>query len=196
MCLERAAHSLPKQTRVSCKRRRINLACVGISQVLYLTFEGISFLSDFVLLNRRVNTLNWFCSVITWEILQRHWCSHCLCRQPLQTALCQSLSYTCVRAPANVCVIELSSANQPKPVISHVNAGLKAKRKISWGTYNNNTWKMEQSLFLQSSQARRGCLSLWEDVWLPPLYVCFGPLSWFCYTSTFSSKHVKIFHAH
>lgn len=112
--------------------------------------------------------------------------------------LCVSLCpiHVCVRVPANVCVIELSSANQPKPVISHVNAGLKAKRKISWGTYNNNTWKMEQSLFLQSSQARRGCLSLWEDVWLPPLYVCFGPLSWFCYTSTFSSKHVKIFHAH
>lgn len=89
-----------------------------------------------------------------------------------------------------------SSESQQKPVISHVNACLKANMKINCGTYNNNTWEMEQSLSLQSSQPRRGCLSLWEDVWLPPLYVCFEPLSWFSNTSTFPSKHVKIFHAH
>lgn len=90
----------------------------------------------------------------------------------------------------------LSSENQQEPVIHPVNAGWKANMKINGGTYNNNTWEMEQSLFLQSFQPSRGCLSLWEDVWLPLLYVCFEPLSWFSYTITLSSKHVKIFHAH
>lgn len=121
-----------------------------------------------------------------------------------RVSLCKSVRVFVLYACVHVCVCAceclcdkaVSSENQQKPVISHVNAGLKANMRINWGTYNNNTWKMEQSLFLQSSQPRRGCLSLWEDVWLPPLYVCFGPLSWFSYTSTLSSKHVKIFHAH
>lgn len=60
--------------------------------------------------------------------------------------------FLCARVCACECLCDraLSSENQQKPVISRVNAGWKANMRINWGTYHNNTWKMEQSVFLQS----------------------------------------------
>lgn len=172
--------ALAKQTKISRGRGRINLPVWGNLR-RFCVWGNIFCLSSIGPSNWGVNHSDWFCTANKW---QREWCScsHCRPRKRVQQY------YT-----FHACSL---SESQQKPVISHVNACLKANMKINCGTYNNNTWEMEQSLFLQSSQPRRGCLSLWEDVWLPPLYVCFQPLSWFSYTSTFSSKHVKIFHAH
>ena len=71
-------------------------------------------------------------------------------------AVDECLSLCTVSVCVCVCVCERerapSSENQQKekkkPVINHVNAGWQANSRINGGTYNNNAWKMEQSLSL------------------------------------------------
>lgn len=70
VCLERGS---AKQTRLSCEKGRINMACTWI-WVFYLAFGEI-----FQMLLRRTEEStpqNWFCSN-EWEILQWHRCSSC-----------------------------------------------------------------------------------------------------------------------
>ena len=64
--------------------------------------------------------------------------------------LCRMSQCGCIRVFGllNACVIELSRQRiSRKPVVSHVTAGLKANTRINRGTYNNDSWKMEQRLF-------------------------------------------------
>lgn len=60
----------------------------------------------------------------------------------------------------------MSSENQQEPVILHANAGLEAN--MNWETYNNKTWKMEQSLFLQSFQTK----AVWVVYHLEKMFGC------------------------
>lgn len=147
VCLERGS---AKQTRLSCEKGRINMACTWIWEVFYLAFGEI-----FQMLLRRTEEStpqNWFCSN-EWEILQWHRCSSCcvsVWKQHFRIFFYYTCVCMCVCACGCLCDRALSSENQQKPVISRVNAGWKANMRINWGIYHNNTWKMEQSLFLQS----------------------------------------------
>lgn len=182
----------PKQTRILCERGRINLACMWIREMLYSTLEEIFSASQmsprwtedstpqivFVLLMgidavAAIVESESVC-VSSWESLYyMRVCTTCECLCDGAQRISRNLSSAMLMlAPRQTWRL----TEEPIIVILE-----------KWSNV---------SLFLQSSQPRRGCLSLWEDVWLPALNVCFGPLSWFSYTSTFSSKHVKIFHAH
>lgn len=190
VCLERGS---AKQTRLSCEKGRINMACTWIWEVFYLAFGEI-----FQMLLRRTEEStpqNWFCSN-EWEILQWHRCSSCCVSVWKQHFRIFFLLYVCVHvcAPVNVCVTEPCRQRISRNLSSAV---LMLAGRQTWGlTEEPIIIILEKWSKVSFYSPRRGCLSLWEDVWLPPLYVFFGPLSWFSYTSTFSSKHVRIFHAH
>ena len=123
---------------------RINLACMWIWEVFRFELWGNIFcLSDVAPVNRGVSPSNWFCSSNKLEILQRRWCSWWV----LESLYCKRVCVcVCVRdrAPSS----ENQQKEKKKPVINHVNAGWQANTRINGGTYNNNAWKMEQSLSL------------------------------------------------
>lgn len=146
MCLERGS---AKQTRLSCEKGRINMACTWIWEVLYLAFGEIFSASQMSLQRTEESTPK-----IGFALMNGRFCNGT--NTVLALWVYESIFFFTIRVCACVCACEclcdraLSSENQQKPVISHVNAGWKANMRINWGTYHNNTWKMEQSFFLQS----------------------------------------------
>lgn len=185
-------NALPKQTRISCGGGRMNLACMWIREVFLLTFEEIfSALSNVAHWTEESTPQIVFVLLINGRFFTK------ALRQLLPllcVCVCVS-SWVC--APVKVCVIELCRQRISRNLSS---AMLKLARRQTWRLTKELIIiileKWSKVSFYSPPDQDEGCLSLWEDVWLPPLYVCFGPLSWFSYTSTFSSKHVKIFHAH
>lgn len=113
---------------------------VHVRSFVLVVWGNLDCLSDYTPRRTKESTPKiGFCSN-KWEISQRYWCSCC-------SACVWKQSFHYIRQWTSVC----SQRINRKPVVRHVNAGRKANMRINWGTYHNNTWKMEQSLSLQSS---------------------------------------------